>query len=53
MGKCCVAAANNLVIDYKARTMTVNGKVLNEGDWISLDVSTGYVYEGKITTQAA
>lgn len=53
MGKCCVAAANNLVIDYKARTMTVNGKVLNEGDWISLDGSTGYVYEGKITTQAA
>ena len=53
MGKCCVAAANNLVIDYKARTMTVNGKMLNEGDWISLDGSTGYVYEGKITTQAA
>jgi len=47
MGKCCVSAANNLVIDYKARTMTVNGKELKEGDWISLDGSTGYVYEGK------
>jgi len=53
MGKCCVSAANNLVIDYKARTMTVNGKELKEGDWISLDGSTGYVYEGKITTQDA
>ncbi len=53
MGKCCVSAANNLVIDYKARRMTVNGKELKEGDWISLDGSTGYVYEGKITTQDA
>jgi len=53
MGKCCVSAANNLVIDYKARTMTVNGKELKEGDWISLDGSTGYVYEGKIKTQDA
>ena len=53
MGKCCVSAANNLVIDYKTRTMTVNGKELKEGDWISLDGSTGNVYEGKIITQDA
>ncbi|MFA6702353.1 MAG: pyruvate, phosphate dikinase [Dysgonamonadaceae bacterium] len=53
MGKCCVSAANNLVIDYKARTISVNGKKLNEGDWISLDGSTGNVYEGKIQTQDA
>ncbi|MDR2815580.1 MAG: pyruvate, phosphate dikinase [Proteiniphilum sp.] len=53
MGKCCVSAANNLVISYKERTMTINGKVLKEGDWISLDGSTGYVYEGKIETQDA
>ena len=53
MGKCCVSAANNLVIDYKARKMTVNGKELKEGDWISLDGSTGNVYEGKIITQDA
>ena len=53
MGKCCVSAANNLVIDYKARTMSVNGKKLNEGDWISLDGTTGKVYEGKIQTQDA
>ena len=53
MGKCCVSAANNLVIDYKARTMTINGKVLKEGDWISLNGTTGNVYEGKIQTQDA
>ncbi|MDD2247426.1 MAG: pyruvate, phosphate dikinase [Proteiniphilum sp.] len=53
MGKCCVSAANNLFIDYKARIMTINGKELKEGDWISLDGSTGNVYEGKIQTQDA
>ncbi|WP_294067737.1 pyruvate, phosphate dikinase [Proteiniphilum sp. UBA1028] len=53
MGKCCVSAANNLIIDYKARTMIINGKELNEGEWISLDGSTGNVYEGKIQTQDA
>jgi len=53
MGKCCVSAANNLVISYKERTMTINGKELKEGDWISLDGSTGLVYEGRIETQDA
>jgi len=53
MGKCCVSAANNLIIDYKSRSMTINGQELKEGDWISLDGSTGNVYEGKITTQDA
>ncbi|MFA5651301.1 MAG: pyruvate, phosphate dikinase [Proteiniphilum sp.] len=53
MGKCCVSAANNLVIDYKSRAMTVNGKVIKEGDWISLDGSTGSVYEGALSTQDA
>ena len=53
MGKCCVSAANDMVIDYKARTVTIKGKVFNEGDWLSLDGSTGYVYEGKIDTQDA
>jgi pyruvate, phosphate dikinase len=53
MGKCCVSAANNLVIDYKTRSMTIHGKVVKEGDWISLDGSTGNVYEGKIQTQDA
>jgi pyruvate,orthophosphate dikinase len=53
MGKCCVSGAGNLVIDYKNRTMTVKGKVYKEGDWISLDGSTGNVYEGKIATKEA
>ncbi len=53
MGKCCVSAANGVVISYKDRTMTINGKVLKEGDWISLNGTTGNVYEGKIQTQDA
>ncbi|MDD3510841.1 MAG: pyruvate, phosphate dikinase [Fermentimonas sp.] len=53
MGKCCVSAANNLIIDYKARSLSINGKILNEGDWLSLDGSTGNVYEGRIPTQDA
>ncbi len=51
MGKCCVSAANNVQIDYKAKTMNVNGHALKEGDWISLNGSTGLVYAGKIETQ--
>ncbi len=50
MGKCCVSGAGSLVIDYKVRTMTVDGKTFNEGDFISLNGSTGEVYEGKIAT---
>lgn len=53
MGKCCVSAANNVIIDYKSRSMNINGRELKEGDWISLDGSTGYVYEGRIQTQDA
>ena len=50
MGKCCVSGAGSVKINYKTRTMTVDGKVLNEGDWISLDGGEGNVYEGKIET---
>ena len=53
MGKCCVSAANNVMVDYKGRKMTINGKLINEGDWISLDGSTGSVYEGAMSTQDA
>jgi pyruvate,orthophosphate dikinase len=53
MGKCCVSAANGVQIDYKAKTMLIGNKTLKEGDWISLNGSTGLVYEGKIETQAA
>ena len=51
MGKCCVSGAGALVIDYKARTMTVNGTVYKEGDWVSLNGSTGKILEGKVETQ--
>jgi len=50
MGKCCVSGAGTVKINYKARTMEVDGKTYNEGDWISLNGSTGEVYDGKIAT---
>ncbi len=50
MGKCCVSGAGELKIDYKARTLTVNGETLKEGDWVSLNGSTGELYNGQIDT---
>ncbi|WP_457565901.1 pyruvate, phosphate dikinase [Caldithrix abyssi] len=50
MGKCCVAGCSALEIDYKEKTMTVDGAVYKEGDWISLDGSKGEVIEGKVPT---
>jgi pyruvate,orthophosphate dikinase len=50
MGKCCVSGAGTVKIDYKTRTMKVDGKTYKEGDWISLNGSTGEVYDGKIAT---
>ncbi len=50
MGKCCVSGAGSCKIDGKTRTLTVAGKTFKEGDWISLNGSTGEVYEGKIAT---
>ena len=51
MGKCCVSGAGNVNIDYKNRVMNVDGKEYKEGDWISLNGSTGQVLEGAIDTQ--
>jgi len=50
MGKCCVSGAGSIKIDYKARTLSCDGITFKEGDWISLNGSTGEVYEGKIQT---
>ncbi len=50
MGKCCVSGAGSIKIDYKTRTMISGGKKFKEGDWISLNGSTGEVYDGKIET---
>ena len=50
MGKCCVSGAGEIIVDYKARTVTMGDKVFKEGDWISLNGSTGDVYEGLVST---
>lgn len=50
MGKCCVSGAGSVYIDYKARTMKAGGLIFNEGDWISLNGTTGEVYKGKVDT---
>ncbi len=50
MGKCCVSGAGAVKINYKTRVMTIDGKEFHEGDWISLNGSTGQVYEGKVAT---
>ena len=53
MGKCCVSGAGSILIDYKERTLTSEGRVFKEGDWISLNGSTGEVYKGKVETKSA
>ena len=53
MGKCCVSGAGAVHVDYQARTMTIGEQVYAEGDWISLDGSTGEVYAGQIATREA
>jgi pyruvate,orthophosphate dikinase len=50
MGKCCVAGCSAIQINYAAKTLTADGHALNEGDWISLNGSTGCVYSGKVAT---
>ncbi len=50
MGKCCVAGCGALEINYKEKTMSVDGNVYKEGDWISLDGSKGEVIEGQVPT---
>jgi pyruvate,orthophosphate dikinase len=53
MGKCCVSGAGALVIDYAAKTLKVAGVTLNEGDFISINGSTGEVYQGAVATKDA
>lgn len=53
MGKCCITGAGGLIVDYKARTVTIDDKVLREGDFISINGSTGEIYEGQVETIAA
>ncbi|HYN62447.1 MAG TPA: pyruvate, phosphate dikinase [Rubrivivax sp.] len=53
MGKCCVSGAGAVHVDYKARTMTIGERIYEEGEWISLNGSTGEVFAGKIATKEA
>lgn len=53
MGKCCVSGVGSLNIDYKNRTVEVDGVVYHEGDYISLNGTTGQVYAGEVPTKAA
>jgi pyruvate, orthophosphate dikinase len=53
MGKCCVAGAGDIHVDEKKREMHVKGQVFGEGDWISLDGTTGRVIKGKLNTLEA
>ena len=50
MGKCCVSGAGSIKVDYKAKTLEMGGKKYKEGDFISLNGSTGEVYDGLIKT---
>ena len=53
MGKCCVSGAGALNIDYKAKTVEIDGYTLKEGDYISLNGSTGEIYAGEVKTKPA
>lgn len=53
MGKCCVSGAGAIHVDYKSKTVEIEGNVFHEGDYISLNGSTGKVYAGEIPTKAA
>ncbi len=50
MGKCCVAGAGTISIDYKKKTLSVGKTTLKEGDWLSINGSLGRVYEGQLPT---
>ena len=53
MGKCCVSGAGTLKIDYASKSMEVDGLVIKEGDYISLNGSTGDIFLGKVGTMEA
>ena len=53
MGKCCVSGAGALVIDYANKTLSVDGLTLKEGEYISLNGSTGEIYLGQVATKEA
>ncbi len=50
MGKVCICGASGVLIDYDKRTVTVSGETFAEGDFLSIDGTTGIVYGGKLKT---
>ena len=50
MGTCCVSGCGDIIIDENSKTFTLGGHTYQEGDYISLDGSTGYIYDGDINT---
>ena len=53
MGKCCVSGCSAIVMDEENKKFTLSGKTYQEGDWLSLDGSTGNIYDGSIPTVEA
>ena len=53
MGKCCVSGVGSLNVDYKTKTVEIDGVVYKEGDYISINGTTGQVYAGEVPTKAA
>ena len=53
MGKCCVSGVGALNVDYKTKTVEIDGVVYKEGDFLSLNGTTGQVYAGEVPTKAA
>ena len=53
MGKCCVSGVGSLNVSYKDKTVEIDGVTYKEGDYISLNGSTGQVYAGEVPTKAA
>jgi pyruvate, orthophosphate dikinase len=50
MGKVCVCGASALEVDYQARTVSVDGQTFKEGDWVSIDGTSGKVFAGRVKT---
>ena len=53
MGTCCVSGCGDIVVDYDKKCFTLSGKTYNEGDWISIDGSTGNIYGEAVPTVEA
>ncbi len=53
MGTCCVSGCGDIQIDEEKKIFSLGGKEFHEGDWISIDGTTGFIYDGKVKTADA